>query len=173
MEMRNQWMALVGERWIDDEANQVDYWRVENPDSLIVIVIADGRILLPLQSFRPGVGRTTLDFCGGRLARPEDLEGEAERIVCKELGLGPSDLFESFQRVNPVGWETNSSFESQRVFGVVGVLKSDLQVDSTLVGASFPCDEAGMAEVQERITCLQCRGVLSEALRLGLLGDLR
>ncbi len=170
VEMRDEWMALVGERWSDEEANQVDYWRVENPDSLIVIVIADSRLLLPPPSFRPGVGRSTLDFCGGRLRNPEDLRGEAERIVRKELGLGEPGLFDGFERVNPVGWETNSSFESQRVFGVVGVLRGDLVVDADRVGSSFYCNEAGIADLREQMTCLQCRGVLGEALRLGLLG---
>ncbi len=168
VEVRNQWMALVGERLLDSEGNEIDYWRVENTDSLIVIVVSRGELVLPVPAFRPGVGRATLDFCGGRLLDPADLDGEAKRIVARELGIDHPDPFEKLERVNTTGWETNSSFESQRVFGAVATLRAGLNIDPSLVGASYAPDDAGVAVLLDRLTCLQCRGVLAEAIRLGI-----
>lgn len=161
-------MALVGERWLDSEGNEIDYWRVENSDSLIVIVVYREELVLPVPAYRPGVGRATLDFCGGRLPDPADMGGEAKRIVARELGIDDPDPFERIEHVNSTGWETNSSFESQRVFGVVATLKAGLDIDPSVVGASYATSDAGVRDLLERLTCLQCRGVLAEAIRLGI-----
>ena len=169
VEVRNQWANLIGERWLDAEEHEIDYWRVENADSLIVMIVSGDELVLPVPVFRPGVGRATLDFCGGRLVDTADIVGEANRIVARELGLDVPDPFGSLQLVNPSGWETNSSLESQRVFGVVAKLRAGLSLDSSKVGAIFPCNESGIAGLLDQMTCLQCRGVLAEARRLYLI----
>jgi len=61
------WVKLLGERWIDDQGQALEYWRVEKAHSVIVLTIRQGNLLLPHAQFRPGAGRATLDFPGGRL----------------------------------------------------------------------------------------------------------
>jgi hypothetical protein len=73
VEVRTPWMSMIGERWREGAGRELEYWRVEKPDSLLVVTVHDGRLIAPVRAFRPGVGRTTLDFAGGRLDDPSTL----------------------------------------------------------------------------------------------------
>jgi len=79
VEVRSPWLSVIGERLRDATGREREYWRVEKPDSLLVITIQDGRLLLPARSYRPGVGRTTLDFAGGRLQDPSMIRRRRRR----------------------------------------------------------------------------------------------
>ena len=84
VEVRSPWLSVIGERLRDATGREREYWRVEKPDSLLVITIQDGRLLLPARSYRPGVGRTTLDFAGGRLQDPSMIPETAQALSAME-----------------------------------------------------------------------------------------
>jgi hypothetical protein len=87
VEVRSPWLSVIGERLRDATGREHEYWRVEKSDSLLVITIQDGRLLLPARSYRPGVGRTTLDFAGGRLQDPSMIpDGAGDRTARIQLG---------------------------------------------------------------------------------------
>jgi hypothetical protein len=46
---------MIGERLLDGAGRELDYWRVEKPDSLLVITVHRGNLILPARSYRPGV----------------------------------------------------------------------------------------------------------------------
>ena len=68
-QQKNQWLTLVGEHLINDEADVLEYWRVEKADSVIILPIYQNHLLLPHPQYRPGIGHYTLDFPGGRLQK--------------------------------------------------------------------------------------------------------
>jgi len=152
---------MIGERWRDGTGRDLEYWRVEKPDSLLVVTVHDGRLITPVRSFRPGVGRMTLDFAGGRLEASHAIAESAPAIVRREFKLETDDLFESQEALNAVGWDVDSATSSQRVFGVAAVLRRELQVPEECVGASYPATRAGGREMLGELVCLQCRAVLS------------
>jgi hypothetical protein len=70
LELHSRWVTLIAEHWQDAQGQRLEYWRIEKADSVIVLPIqkdalAQPQILLPPASYRPGVGRVTLDFPGG------------------------------------------------------------------------------------------------------------
>ena len=164
VEVRTPWLSMIGERWREGAGRELEYWRVEKPDSLLVVTVHDGRLIAPVRSFRPEVGRTTLDLAGGRLDDPSTLAQTAVAIVRREFKLNADDLFESQEPLNPVGWDVDSATSSQRVFGVAAELRRDVQVLDDRLGASYPATSAGGRGLLSELVCLQCRAVLSEWL---------
>jgi len=164
VEVRTPWMSMIGERWREESGRELEYWRVEKPDSLLVVTVHNGRLIAPVRSFRPGVGRTSLDLAGGRLDDPSTLAQTALAIVRREFKLSADDLFESQEPLNLVGWDVDSATSSQRVFGVAVELRRDVQVLDDRLGASYPATCAGGRELLSELVCLQCRAVLSEWL---------
>ena len=161
VEVRTPWLSMIGERWQEGTGRELEYWRVEKPDSLLVVTVHDGRLIAPVRSFRPGVGTTTLDFAGGRLDDPSTLAEEAVAIVRREFKLNGDDLFESQEPLNLVGWDVDSATSNQRVFGVAAELRRDVQVTDDRLGASYPATSAGGRQLLGELVCLQCRAVLS------------
>jgi len=64
-----------------------EYWRVERVDSVIVIPIQQDRIILPVPTYRPGIGEWTWDFPGGRCPMNQSPEEVVEAILARELDL--------------------------------------------------------------------------------------
>ena len=58
------WMILHGERLLDNQGQELDYWRVEKEDSAVIVTIVGDDFVLPQPVFRPGLGSSTLDFPG-------------------------------------------------------------------------------------------------------------
>jgi hypothetical protein len=164
VEVRSAWLSLIGERWRDGTGQELEYWRVEKPDSLLVVTVHNDRLIAPVRSFRPGVGRTTLDLAGGRLDDPNRVAKTAQAIVRREFELTGDDLFASQEALNLVGWGVDSASSSQRVFGVAAELRRDVQVPADRLGASYPATRAGGRELLSELVCLQCRALLSEWL---------
>ncbi|CAB9507779.1 expressed unknown protein [Seminavis robusta] len=160
------WMALHGEKLLDDKGQQLDYWRVEKEDSAIVVSLTSDEFLLPEPSFRPGVGRCTLDFPGGRIPANTDLTGPevAAQIVQRELGIS-DDSIVSIAPINEKGWPINSSFSNQLLYGFLAVL--DLSNDTVLSPGirKYSTSAEGMEALLEDLECLQCRMVLLEWMR--------
>ncbi len=156
----NSWLRLVGERWQDDDDQALDYWRVEKADSLIIIPQQDDRLLLPQPMFRPGIGKTTWDFPGGRLVNPEQQQQTLEQILQRELKLPASALVQRVP-INPEGWTVNSSFSNQRLYGFWVTIAPDFQWSAAAVAARFQIPSQ-LPDLLARLTCLQCRGLLRE-----------
>jgi len=161
VEIRSPWLSLIGERLRDREGRDLDHWRVEKPDSLVVVTIQDGRFVLPRRSFRPGVGRSTLDFPGGRIEHTGSLAEDGAAIVRREFGLGAADPFASNEPLNTEGWDVDSSSSSQRLYGMVAELSRAVTIDEPNLGASYPATVAGARELLRDLVCVQCRAVLA------------
>jgi hypothetical protein len=149
----------------DTAGHEIEYWRVEKSDSLLVITIQNGRMILPARSYRPGVGRATLDFAGGRLEDPAKIPETARAIVRRELELDGSDPFVSLQELNRNGWDVDSSSSSQRVYGVVAELAADLVVPDHVIGVCYPATPFGAEELLGDLVCVQCRAALYDWLQ--------
>ncbi|MGC9962364.1 MAG: NUDIX hydrolase [Acidimicrobiales bacterium] len=143
VEVRSPWMSVIGERLQDETGKELDYWRVEKADSLLVIATQGDRLLLPKRAYRPGVGRVTLDLAGGRLKDPKLRSATAREIVRREFGLGGGDPFSSEQPLNDAGWDVDSSSSSQRLYGVLAELRPQVEIPVERVGASYPATRLG------------------------------
>lgn len=155
------WVKLLAERWIDDQGQVLDYWRVEKAHSVIVLPLHQGKLLLPPPQFRPGVGYATLDFPGGRLPAGMTPVEVAPRLLQKELGVAP-DALASVTPLNETGWIINSSFSNQLLYGVIATLHAAAEVNPALLAEVVPCDRQGITYLLQKLDCLQCRAVLQE-----------
>lgn len=160
VEVRSSWLGLIGERLRDGAGHEREYWRVEKPNSLLVVTVHRGRLILPVRAYRPGVGRSTLDFAGGRLETPANAAKAAAAIVRREFDLSVPDPFESHERLNVTGWDVDSSTSSQRVYGIAVELNRDAVIHEANIGASHPATVTGGRELLGDLVCVQCRAVL-------------
>ncbi len=163
----SDWLTLVGERWRCDKGRELDYWRVEKVDSVIVLPMQSGHAYCVTPAYRPGVGRETLDFPGGRLS-PDCAPMEmVSPLLERELGVSP----EAIRRVDPINhmkWNVNSSFSNQGLWGFVAEIDANFAIQDSFVGARVKADSGGLAALLERLDCLQCRAVLLEWQRVAL-----
>ena len=172
------WMTLQGERLLDNRGQELDYWRVEKEDSAVIITIMGDDFILPEPSFRPGLGRCTFDFPGGRIPSQipaitktkQPMLDIAAQIVGRELGLtssmSSSGSILDIQQINQKGWPINSSFSNQLLFGFVAHLDDSVcsdELTSDLLRYSTSPD--GIEALLADLECLQCRMVLCEWLR--------
>lgn len=151
--IHSDWVTLIAERWRCDKGQELEYWRVEKVDSVIVLPVHRQQLLCVPASFRTGIQRATLDFPGGRLPagkRPDDL---VPLLLERELGL-PATAIASIRALNPAPWVINSAFSNQGLWGFVAQ-----------IGLSVPATEVGVQELLEALDCLQCRAVLLEWAR--------
>jgi hypothetical protein len=169
--IRSPWLKLVGEKLRDDKGQILDYWRVEKEHSAVILTIHNGYFVLPKPTYRPGVGRFTLDFPGGRIPKDVDCNEEKEMtkvlhaILERELGIHDSNAISTVERLNDVegGWIVNSSFNNQLLFGFVVALDSDFTLDSSLLydDKSYNIrSKDSIADLLQDMPCLQCRSVL-------------
>jgi len=183
--IQSPWMSLIGERYIDDQNQMLDYWRIEKDHSIVIATLYKDQFLLPKPMYRPGVNHVTLDFAGGRvppLSNPTkkggdflSLEQVASLILQRELGIDASKDIESLVSLNRTpqqnksnerdgGWLVNSSISNQKLFGFVAQIRdtADLHIGKGLV--TYPDTEKGIQELLCDLNCLQCRHVLLEYL---------
>ena len=180
------WMILHGERLLDDQDQELDYWRVEKDDSLVIVTIVGDEFVLPQPVFRPGLGQCTLDFPGGRIPpgtlltnvddtssgassetlQQRSIEDLAKQIVQRELGLESANSIASIHQLNRRGWPINSSFSNQLLFGMVAHLDSSANEELQNIDLlRYSTSAEGIEELLTDLNCLQCRMVLSEWLR--------
>jgi 8-oxo-dGTP pyrophosphatase MutT (NUDIX family) len=162
VEIRSQWLTVVGERYEEDGGTQFDYWRVEKSDSVVVVTLQRGQLILPPRTFRPGVSRVTLDLPGGRVSPGEPVADAATRAVVRELGLPDASPIKSVEQLNGTGWDVDSSTSNQRLYGAVCELSDHAVVPPAHTGATYPATEGGLSALLSDLTCLQCREVLRE-----------
>lgn len=161
LELRSHWFTLIGEHLETETGQQLEYWRVERADSVIVLPIANQQFLLPRPMYRPGTGTDTLDFPGGRL--PENLTpiAAAPLILQKELGISHTEIA-SLTPMNAIGWAINSSFSNQVLYGFVAQLRLAQQVADDRLAGRFETTRLGVQHLLSHLTCLQCRALLLE-----------
>ncbi len=164
VEISSPWMTLIGEKLRDYQGRVLDYWRVEKDDSVIIITIQNKQLLFPVPMYRPGVGKVTLDFPGGRIAPAQTPQQAAITILQKELGIKNSDL-EYLTPINNTGWEINSSFSNQKLYGFVTQISSHVSVNQEFIGITYSLTTEGLNELLRELTCLQCRALLLTWLR--------
>ncbi|OLP17383.1 NUDIX hydrolase [Leptolyngbya sp. 'hensonii'] len=161
LELRSRWMTLIGEHLLTETGEQLEYWRVERADSVIILPIQADRLLLPPPAYRPGVGHCTLDFPGGRVPTGQTAAEAIPGILQRELGL-PPQMIEDLQTLNVEGWPINSSFSNQKLFGFVAEIHPDVRLSPESIGTTVLITEGGIQDLLQHLTCLQCRAVLLE-----------
>lgn len=161
LELRSQWLTLIGEKLQDDHGNILEYWRVEKSDSVVILPIQNNLIILPPPSYRPGVGELTLDFPGGRVCDSESLEVAVANILLRELGISEHQITK-ISPVNNQGWLVNSSFSNQKLYGFVVEITPDLEIDQEYIGALYPINDTGIHDLLNHLHCLQCRAVFMQ-----------
>lgn len=161
LELHSRWMTLIGEHLQDHQGKILEYWRIEKADSLIVLPIQDGQFLLPPPSYRPGVGQVTLDFPGGRVSEGQTFEQAAIATLQRELGIAATAITE-LTPLNTQGWIVNSSFSNQKLYGFLAQIPETTTLQPEFIANTYPANLAGVHQLLQEITCLQCRVVLLE-----------
>ncbi|MEQ8380799.1 MAG: NUDIX hydrolase [Coleofasciculus sp. A1-SPW-01] len=161
VEIRSPWLTLIGERLQDDQGQILDYWRVEKADSVVIVTIQAGKFLLPIPTYRPGVGEATLDFPGGRVNSEQTPITAVPGILSRELGVS-EEAIATLTPLNSTGWAINSSFSNQYLYGFVAELDPTVAVNPNRIGITYPTTSAGIHSLLQELTCLQCRTVLLE-----------
>lgn len=161
MSLKTPWIEMIGERWIDDAGNNLEYWRTIAPDSVIVIPELNGQYLLPRPMFRPGVSKETLDFPGGRQHEGKTPEQMAPLILERELGI-PAAAIAQLRPINVMPLIINSSNSSQHLHGFHAVLDADTDLQTLNPHTCFATTDAGIQDLMDRLDCLQCRALLLE-----------
>ena len=156
-ELKTPWLTLIGEKWLDDHQQSLDYWRVEKADSLIILPQQGDRLLLPKPMFRPGIGDTTWDFPGGRLPNREPLNQTLLQILQRELDLPATAILQT-HALNPDGWLVNSSFSSQKLYGYWAEIDPNYDLSKMAIGATFQIPQ-DFPQLLQRLNCLQCRAL--------------
>ncbi len=161
IEMRSPWFTLIGEHLQDDRQQVIDYWRVEKTDSVVILTIHNGKLLLPMLNYRPGLGTATLDFPGGRVGDGQTPETAARRILHKELAV-TEEAIANLTPLNSIGWPVNSAFSNQKLYGFVAEINSTVSVNPDLLAITYPATSDGIRSLLNDLTCLQCRAVVLE-----------
>lgn len=162
--LESPWIRLIAEHWIDDRERDVDYWRAERVDSVIVLPIHREMLLLAPATFRPGVDRQTLDFPGGRLSGGVPADAAVVPLLLRELGI-PAEFVAKPEPINTLPWEVDSSFSSQKLWGFSAHIDSRWDPDRGIPGMSRVPLVDGLPGLLHELSCLQCRGLLLEWLR--------
>ena len=160
--LNNKWVTLIGERVEDENGKLLDYWRVERPDSVIVIPIFNEKILLPRAYYRHGIGDLTHDFPGGRIDGNDTTSAQAAgRVLERELKINKNDV-QSLKPINIEGWILDSSFSNQRVYAFEAILQNEVALGKDLIFTWEPATSEGVFKIMKLLHCLQCRHALLE-----------
>jgi len=161
LETRSRWVTLIGEHLITETGQELEYWRVERASSAIILPIQQDAFILPPACYRPGVGRATLDFPGGRVPAEKAPDAWAPVILQRELGIGEAAIAD-LSALNPDGWMVDSSFSNQSLYGFVARLHPQVIIPESFAVARYPITPAGIQALLSRLLCLQCRALLLE-----------
>jgi hypothetical protein len=161
LELRSPWITIIGEYLQDSQGQVLEYWRIEKANSIIVLPIHDRHLLLPPPTYRPGLGKSTWDFPGGRAPAGREPHDIAYNILKQELGVADEGIA-SLAPLNNQGWAVNSSFSNQRLYGFVANLQSTIEILPDFIGAKYPTTKEGVQSLLNSLTCLQCRALLME-----------
>ncbi|BAY96388.1 putative hydrolase, NUDIX family [Tolypothrix tenuis PCC 7101] len=161
VEMRSDWLTVIGEHLQDNCGQTLEYWRVEKADSVVILPIQSHQIILPPPSYRPGLSKLTLDFPGGRLPSGKSPDVAVPAILQRELGVEATAISQLIA-LNSEGWPVNSSFSNQKLYGFVAHLEPTPPIKANYLGATYPATSAGVHDLLQSLICLQCRAVLMQ-----------
>lgn len=174
--IQSPWITVIAERLKDNERDLVmDYWRIERADSAIVIVVQGNSLIFPKPQFRPGIGKCTLDFPGGRIRDGQRPVDAAKHILWNELGITEDDFLADKGGILELndfhhGWYVDSSVSSQKLHGfVVHVREDGIVGDQNKIHHriySLDNDDDRNQLLKEDLMCLQCRSILMEWMML-------
>jgi len=162
--IKTNWLQLIGESIKDDQGNILEYWRVEKADSLILLPIYKEKIVLLKPLYRPGIGKYTLDFPGGRINREKSLKESAKNILERELNVSANKI-NKLQQINKDGWIINSSFSNQKLYAFTVEINNSFKFKNKEKISFFKLNEQGVSDLLHKLECLQCRSVLLSWLR--------
>jgi hypothetical protein len=167
VEIHSPWLTLIGEKLQDGGGQVCDYWRVEKADSAIILPIWQQQFLLPVPTYRPGVGQVTLDFPGGRIPAGQEAVAAIPAIFSRELGISEAEkAIAHLTPLNPTGWLINSSFSNQKLYGFVATLLPTTSLNPERLGKTYPTTPEGIDALLQALSCLQCRALLLEWWRM-------
>ncbi|MGI0482327.1 hypothetical protein ACN4EE_16275 [Geminocystis sp. CENA526] len=167
VEIKSPWVTLIGEKLKDDQGNNLDYWRVEKDDSLIVITEYKKQLIFPKLTFRVGIKKVTLDFAGGRVNAEKTLTENALLILKKELNIEPQNI-KNLIPINHEGWIINSAFSNQLLWGFYALIDDNVMLDRDFIGATYNLSREELPNLLDNLTCLQCRSILLESICQGI-----
>jgi ADP-ribose pyrophosphatase len=75
-----------------DEAQVIDYTRLEQPNSVLVVPLRDAMRVVMVEQYRYPIGASSLEFPAGSLEGDEAPEAAARRELKEELGVTASEL---------------------------------------------------------------------------------
>ncbi len=165
VEIKSPWVTIIGEKWQDDQENFLDYWRVEKADSVIILTVWQNQLIFPKLTYRVGIDQITLDFARGRVKPNQTPENAAYDILKKELNLNVNDVIK-LESINQNGWGINSAFSNQKLSGFIAEINDKIDLDSNFIGVTYSNTKEGIEELLKQLTCVQCRVILLEWLRL-------
>jgi hypothetical protein len=167
VEIHSPWLTLIGEKLQDERGHVCDYWRVEKADSAIILPIWQQQLLLPVPTYRPGVGQVTLDFPGGRIPTGQEPAAVVPAILSRELGIPEAESAIAYLTpLNPTGWLINSSFSNQKLYGFVATLLPTASFNPERLGNTYATTPEGIDALLQALSCLQCRALLLEWWRM-------
>ncbi|MEA5580435.1 NUDIX hydrolase [Nodularia harveyana UHCC-0300] len=161
LELRSKWLTVIGEYLKDNQGQILEYWRVEKADSVVVLPIQNNSVILPPPSYRPGVGKLTLDFPGGRVRDGESPEFAVSDILLRELGISEKNI-SKISALNTQGWMVNSSFSNQKLYGFVAEIQPNPEIDPEYIGAVYPINSNCINDLLKNLHCLQCRAIFMQ-----------
>lgn len=159
--VKSKWMTLVGEHWLCDKGKELEYWRVEKVDSVIVLPIQAGQIFCVKPTFRVGIQRSTLDFPGGRLPKGKRPKEIIPLLLDSELGV-PTAAIRSTLELNKEKWVIDSAFSNQGLWAYVVEIDKTFIIPEVYIGLTVKANDSGISELLSQLDCLQCRMVLLE-----------
>lgn len=147
-EIKSKWLSLFCEEWVDERGVNLEYWRVEKENSLIVVTVYRDNFVLPQRQFRPGINRETLDFPGGRFNKEEIALDKAKQIIENELNINQNNILTAHKiSENPLF--INSSFSNQELH--VFAAEVDLSGTNNII---YPI--RNWNTLLKEFQCLQC-----------------
>lgn len=164
-EISSPWLKIFCERWQDEPGHELDYWRVEKADSVIVLPLWRDFLILPVPFFRVGVNQLTYDLPGGRWTAGNQLQKAAIDILEREFSVA-AEFVLTVESLNTRGWLVNSSFSNQRLYSVVAEISPDFVFHEERIGRRVANKQNEIQALLEELDCLQCRSVLLEWLRV-------
>ncbi len=157
------WVTFYGEHYTDYAGRRLEYYRVEKAASVIVLPVQGDKLFAAPDQYRPGVGRATLDFPGGRVNEELGVAQSAARILERELGVPPEAA--EIEVLTPEGLLLNSAFSDQKLYAAAARIAPDFDLATGSTGGAWSLDRNGIAELLGRLECAQCRLALLEFLR--------
>jgi len=152
--VQSKWITIYKDAVKSNDGRMLEYVTVDRSDSVIVIVLKEGKFILGSEQFRPGADVKTLDFVGGRVDSFEPAEA-AGVTLRREFSLDESVLLD-IMPITKVPLYVDSAFSNQKLHGYIVKLESEVTLPGDVKSYTYD-------ELLGDLKCLQCRAILLEA----------